>query len=197
MLQLIIHTDDRYSAAEIAQMAIEGGCRWIQLNFPSLTDDDIKAFASDIIELCRESAAFLTVQARPQLARELGLHGVHLDSADRASVAAVREDLGPEAVIGVTLTDDATADTLKGLDIDYVSIPYGLGLSDAARIADTVRHDMPELPIVLFGDIQCADIEQCVNVGAAGIAVDSDIITHAADPVAKVGQLLDTLSHSK
>ena len=121
MLQFIAQTNDHYSVAETVQMAIEGGCRWIQLHLPELSDEDIKAMSGDIIDLCRESAAFLTIEDRPELAKELGLHGVHLTSASNRSATKLREELGPEAVIGVEVASAAAIMALRNADIDYVT----------------------------------------------------------------------------
>ena len=41
MLQYILSHSERFSAAELAQMAIEGGCDWICVRMPELTDDEL------------------------------------------------------------------------------------------------------------------------------------------------------------
>jgi len=46
MLQYILTQSERYSAAELAQMAIEGGCGWITLHLPDMTDDDYNQTAT-------------------------------------------------------------------------------------------------------------------------------------------------------
>lgn len=193
MLQFIAQTNDRYSVAETVQMAIEGGCRWIQLHLPDLTDEDIKAMSADIIAMCRESAAFLTVEDRPELAKELGLHGVHLTAASGRSAAKVREELGPEAVIGVEVASAAAVMALRNADIDYVTLPSDMPPGEIADIVSTVRDAEIQTPIVATGDITPEDAIVYMAVGVSGIATGKPII-EAKDPVKETEIMLQTLA---
>ncbi len=64
MLQFITKTTQRFSMAEEAQMAIEGGCRWIQLSAASIGDSglSLREVANEIIPLCQENEAFLIIE---------------------------------------------------------------------------------------------------------------------------------------
>ena len=42
-LQFITHYTDRYSYLDAARMAIEGGCRWIQLRMKGATDEETES----------------------------------------------------------------------------------------------------------------------------------------------------------
>ena len=42
MLQFITHPSEKYSIAEEVQMAIEGGCRWIQLRMKDASDEEVR-----------------------------------------------------------------------------------------------------------------------------------------------------------
>jgi len=188
MLQFIAQINDRYSISELVKMAIEGGCRWIQLHLPGLTDDDIKAMSADIIDLCRESAVFLMLEDRPDLAKELGLHGVHLRSLADASPAQIREQLGPEAVIGIH-ADSATAILdLRGVDIDYVAIPADMHMEQIAAIISEVRGEGFEIPIVAAGEISPDQVSDYLSSGVSGIA--TSLPSCAADPVSAVSDTI-------
>ncbi|MDE6238669.1 MAG: thiamine phosphate synthase [Muribaculaceae bacterium] len=193
MLQFIAQTNDRYSVAETVQMAIEGGCRWIQLHLPELTDEDIKAMSADIIALCRESAAFLTIEDRPELAKELGLHGVHLTSSVQRSAAKVREELGPEAVIGVEVASAAAVMSLQSADIDYVTLPADMKIGEIADLVSVVRGADITTPIVATGDISPEDALVYMAAGVSGIATGKPIID-SKDPVKEVELMLRNLS---
>ena len=193
MLQFIAQTNDRYSVAETVQMAIEGGCHWIQLHLPELTDEDIKAMSADIIALCRESAAFLTIEDRPELAKELGLHGVHLTSSVQRSAAKVREELGPEAVIGVEVASAAAVMSLQSADIDYVTLPADMKVGEIADLVSVVRGADITTPIVATGDISPEDALVYMAAGVSGIATGKPIID-SKDPVKEVELLLRNLS---
>ena len=41
-LQFITHFTDQYSYYDSARMALEGGCRWIQLRMKDATPDEIR-----------------------------------------------------------------------------------------------------------------------------------------------------------
>ena len=193
MLQFIAQTNDRYSVAETVQMAIEGGCRWIQLHLPELTDEDIKAMSADIIALCRESAAFLTIEDRPELAKELGLHGVHLTSSVQRSAAKVREELGPEAVIGVEVASAAAVMSLQSADIDYVTLPADMKVGEIADLVSVVRGADITTPIVATGDISPEDALVYMAAGVSGMATGKPIID-SKDPVKEVELMLRNLS---
>ncbi len=64
MLQFITHTSDKYSIAEEAQMAIEGGCRWIQLRMKDASDEEVRNVALEIIPMCQETDTFLIIDDR-------------------------------------------------------------------------------------------------------------------------------------
>lgn len=193
MLQFIAQTNDRYSVAETVQMAIEGGCRWIQLHLPDLSDEDIKAMAPDIIDLCKESAAFLTIEDRPELAKELGLHGIHVKTITDRSAAAIREELGPEAVIGVDVASAAAVMALRSADIDYVTLPADMRPGEIAEIVTTVRDAGIETPIVATGDITPEDALVYMAAGVSGVATGLPLIK-AEDPVKEVEMMLSILS---
>ena len=121
MLQFITHPSEKYSIAEEAQMAIEGGCRWIQLRMKDASDEGVRNVALEIIPMCQETDTFLIIDDRVELVNELKVSGVHLGKEDMDPLQA-RELLGPNAIIGVTAN---TADDIlrfKGKDIDYVGV---------------------------------------------------------------------------
>lgn len=193
MLQFIAQTNDRYSVAETVQMAIEGGCRWIQLHLPELSDDDVKAMAPDIITMCRDAAAFLMIEDRPELAKELGLHGVHVVSITDRSAAKIREELGPEAVIGVDVASAAAVMALRNADIDYVTLPADMPVGEITELVSTVRDAGIETPIVATGDITPEDALVYMAAGVSGIATGKPLI-EAKDPVAEVRLMLQYLN---
>ncbi len=121
MLQYITNDTDLYNIAEEVQMAIDGGCRWVQLRMKNATDDEVREVAAEIIPMCQENDVFLIIDDRVELVNELRVSGVHLGKEDMDPLEA-RELLGPHAIIGITAN---TADDIiryKGKDIDYVGL---------------------------------------------------------------------------
>ena len=56
-VQFITHRTARYGYVEGAQMALEGGCRWIQLRMKEATDEEVKSAAEVLLPRCRACGA--------------------------------------------------------------------------------------------------------------------------------------------
>ena len=193
MLQFITNPSDKYSLAEEVQMAIEGGCRWIQLRMKDASDEEVREAAMEIIPMCRETDTFLIIDDRVDLVNELKVSGVHLGKEDMDPLEA-REILGPHAIIGVTANTAADIIRFKGKDVDYVGLgPFRhtttkkrlapvLGLEGYSSIVKEVREAGVELPIVVIGGITANDVDAIMTTGVNGIAVSGAII-NASDPV--------------
>ena len=202
----ITHPCDRYSIAEEVQMALEGGCKWIQLRLKDASDEEFRQTALELIPMCKEQEAFLVFDDRVELAIVMGVHGVHLGKDDMNPREA-REIMGAEAVIGVTAN---TADGIlpyKNVDVDYVGLgPFRhtttkaklapvLGLEGYREIVKSVREAGVRLPIVAIGGITLEDIPALMETGINGVAVSGAII-NAPDPVEYTRQLIDALNAS-
>ena len=182
MLQFITNKSDRYSIAEEVQMAIEGGCRWIQLRMKDATDEEVREVAMELIPMCRETDTFLIIDDRVSVVNDLKVSGVHLGKEDMDPIEA-RELLGPHAIIGVTANTAADILKYKGKDVDYVGLgPFRftttkknlapeLGLEGYRTIVKEVRDSGMEIPIVAIGGITADDIEPLMSTGVNGIAV--------------------------
>ena len=63
MLQFIAQESDKYSIAEEVQMALEGGCRWIQLRMNDASPEIVRETALELIPMCKETEAFLIIES--------------------------------------------------------------------------------------------------------------------------------------
>jgi len=202
----ITHPSERYSIAEEVQMALEGGCKWIQLRLKDASDEEFRQTALEIIPLCKEHEAFLVFDDRVELAMEMGVHGVHLGKNDMDPLQA-RDTMGAEAIIGITANTAEDILKYKGRDVDYVGLgPYRftttksrlspvLGIEGYADIVNTVRAADILMPIVAIGGITIDDIPALMATGINGVAVSGSII-NADDPVDYTRRLLVTLKES-
>lgn len=203
MLQFITNKSDKYSIAEEVQMALEGGCRWIQLRMKGASDEEVMETAAQLIEMCRENNAFLIVDDRVNVVNELKVSGVHLGKEDMDPMEA-RELLGPDAIIGVTANSAADIIKYKGKDIDYIGLgPFRhtttkeklapiLGLEGYREIVKDVREAGIEFPIVAIGGITLEDVEPLMKTGVNGIAVSGAII-NAEDPMLYTSRIMEKL----
>lgn len=196
MLQFIASVNDKYSVAELAQMAIEGGCHWVELDLPGASDDFVRSTTLELKDLCLETGTFLTIVDRPEVARETGLHGVQLRGARAAEAAAVREQLGAEAIIGIEVTRAEDILKVQNLDIDYATLPAGLPVAQVEAIVKTVREAEVNLPIVARGEFTPDEAIEMMVAGASGVAVGSSI-ADAPDPVEAVTLLIEALQAAK
>lgn len=198
MLQYILTESDRYTIGELAQMAIEGGCMWISLHLPRLSDAEVRAqVAPDVVDMCREASVFLTVDDRPELARELGLHGVrisaeYLAANAGASAMSLRDGLGPEAVIGIETADASAIPALMAADIDFVTLPASFDADRRCAFTSAARESGAVIPIVAQGDFTPAEAREAIDGGCNGVAVGRSI-TDAPDPVVAMQTMLEGL----
>jgi len=198
MLQYILTESERYSVAESAQMAIEGGCMWISLHLPQLSDEDVRQLvAPDVVDMCREASVFLTVDDRPELARDLGLHGVrispdYLHSHPGATAMTLRDELGPEAVIGIECADPSAVPDLVAADIDFVSLPRAFGSEHRRAFTEALRQAGVRMPVVAQGDFTAAEAREAIADGCNGVAVGL-CIGDAPDPVVAMRTMLESL----
>lgn len=198
MLQYILTESNRFSTGELAQMAIEGGCLWISLHLPGLSDEEIRALvAPDVVDMCREASVFLTVDDRPALARELGLHGVRISAEYLAanpgmSAMSLRDDLGPEAVIGIETADPSAVPALTAADIDFVTLPAGFGADARRAFTAALRQSGAQMPVVAQGRFTADEAREAMADGCNGVAVGHSI-TDAPDPVVAMQTMLDSL----
>lgn len=205
MLMFITHPSDRYSIAEEVQMALEGGCKWIQLRMKDASDEEFRQTALEIIPMCQENEAFLVFDDRVELAMEMGVHGVHLGKNDMNPLQA-RETMGAEAIIGVTANTADDIIRFRGWDVDYVGLgPFRytttksnlspvLGIDGYREIVKAVRDSGMTLPIVAIGGITIDDIPAIMATGVNGVAVSGAII-NADDPVEYTRNLLEKLNN--
>ncbi|GAY27827.1 MULTISPECIES: thiamine phosphate synthase [unclassified Prevotella] len=199
-LQFITHSNDRYTYADGARMALEGGCKWIQLRMKDATDDEVRQVAGIVQPLCREHEAVFLLDDRVGLAKELKADGVHLGRNDMP-VDEARRILGEEFIIGGTANTFEDIERLWRLGADYIGCgPFRftstkknlspvLGLDGYRSIIGSMRAAGIELPVVAIGGITVDDIPAVMATGVDGIAL-SGAILNAGDPVRETARIM-------
>jgi len=181
---------------ELAQMAIEGGCTWIQVRLPENSGADVsRETLTDLVTVCREASAFLIFEDKAELAREMGVHGVHISHGGLAKAVETRELLGPEAVVGVELATATDIDAAQRADIDYVSLPASMPMDRAAQLIAYVRTSAITIPIVATGCNTPSEVPIFMAAGFNGLAIGTAIY-EAADPVARTKEFIKALTNS-
>lgn len=83
MLQFITHTNNKYSdVVEGARLALEGGCRWIQLRMKGASPDLVVDKGIALRKLCDLYGAKLIIDDHVELVDTIGADGVHLGKND-------------------------------------------------------------------------------------------------------------------
>ena len=205
MLQFISHYTDRYTYLDSIRLALEGGCRWIQLRMKDATDDEVRPIALVAQRLCREAGATFIIDDRVGLVRELHADGVHLGQNDMP-IREARRLLGDGFIIGGTANTFEQVRTHYESSADYIGCgPFRftttkqklapvLGLDGYRTIISEMEAAHIHIPIVAIGGITEEDISDILQTGVSGIALSGTVL-RADDPVQKMKQLINTVNH--
>lgn len=205
MLQYISHFTPQISYAEGIRMALEGGCRWIQLRMKDASAEEIIACAKEVIPLCRRHGAKFLLDDHVELVRQLGADGVHLGKNDMP-VDEARKILGPDIIIGGTANTIEDIIRLHKQGADYIGCgPFRftttkknlspiLGLDGYKSIVLKMKELGIDLPIVAIGGITVEDIPAVMETGVSGIAL-SGAILGAPDPVEMTARIIETIDN--
>ena len=199
-VQFITHRNERFGYVDGARMALEGGCKWIQLRMKGATDDEVRAAAAAIQPLCKQHEAVFVIDDRVALAKELKADGVHLGKNDMP-VGEARHVLGEDFIIGGTANTFEDIERLHREGADYIGCgPFRitttkqnlapvLGLDGYFTLVNRMRAAGILLPVVAIGGIRFDDIPGIMRTGVHGIAV-SGAVLGAPDPVAEMRRMV-------
>ncbi|TWT06186.1 thiamine phosphate synthase [Planomicrobium sp. CPCC 101079] len=180
----------------VLEEALSAGISFFQLREKgagALSGHALKKFAQDCQRLCKVYGVPFIINDNVALAREIDADGIHIGQEDE-DAAAVRKQIGPGKILGVSVhsVEEAGAAIVAGAD--YV----GMGpvfptssKSDAKSPAGaagilSVKSIYPQLPIVGIGGITPENAGHVWSAGAEGVAVIS-AIAQAEDVALQVG----------
>ena len=205
MLQFISHCTERYTYLDSIRLALEGGCRWIQLRMKDATDEEVRPIALVAQRLCHEAGATFIIDDRVGLVRELHADGVHLGQNDMP-IREARRLLGDGFIIGGTANTFDQVRAHYESSADYIGCgPFRftttkqklapvLGLDGYRTIISEMEATHIHIPIVAIGGITEEDIPDILQTGVTGIALSGTVL-RADDPVQKMKQLINTVNH--
>lgn len=212
MLQFITHYTDTIDYLDSVRIALEGGCRWVQLRMKNATVDKIRPVALEAQRLCREAGATFIIDDHVALVKEIGADGVHLGKNDMP-IDEARRILGPTYIIGGTANtfEDVLMHYHNGADYigcgpfrftttkEKLSPVLGLegyrDIVDRMREADLRNAKGEPLPIVAIGGITADDIPSIMQTGVTGIALSGTVL-RAVDPVVEMKRLIEITESS-
>lgn len=186
------------------QKALNGGCKWIQLRWKNVSENEFMPVARKVKELCEENGATFIINDYVNWAKEVDADGIHLGLED-SRISEARSKLGTDKIIG------GTANTLEdvlqriGEQCDYIGLgPFRftttkeqlspvLGLEGYKTIFETLNSEGKTATIYAIGGIELEDIEPILNTGIYGIAVSGLITKNENQLIEDINRKLTTI----
>ena len=202
-LQFITHYTERYTYLDSVRIALEGGCRWIQLRMKEASPEEILPIALEALALCRKYNATFIIDDHVEIAKQIKADGVHLGKLDMP-ITEARKTLGKDFIIGGTANTFEDIQMLYKDGADYIGCgPFRytitkknlspvLGLEGYRHIISQMNKTNIHLPIVAIGGITQKDIPSLMETGITGIALSGSIL-RAEHPIDEMKETIKTI----
>jgi len=191
----------RYSHAELAALAIDGGADTIQLREKRQEIRHILRQADEVAEVCARRATTFLVNDRIDVALASNADGVHLGQTD-FPLHRARGLAGDDAIIGVTATtlEEALDAASEGADyIGFGPVFHTQSKKNPASVKGLellgVVCQQVDIPVIAIAGISVHRIEPVFEAGAFGVAVMSAVTlaTDPADATARLRAVIDEI----
>lgn len=179
-LSLYVVTDRRWLngrlLSDCVEEAVRGGATFVQLREKEMGRNEFLREAVELREICHKMCVPFVVNDDVEIAVLSGADGVHVGQSDMEA-SAVRDKIGPGAILGVSATTVSEALRAERCGADYIGVGaiFKTGTkSDAADVSpSTLREicDSVKIPVVAIGGITAENVSQLAGTGIAGIAV--------------------------
>jgi thiamine-phosphate pyrophosphorylase len=183
----------RHGVVATALAAVRGGATLVQLRDPAASGRALYESARALVQALAPAGIPLIVNDRPDVALAAGAAGVHVGQSD-LPVPVVRQLIGPDMILGLSITDAQLADVPWEL-VDHIGAGPVFATSTKADAAPAMGIaglkaicDAAPCPVVAIGGIGMTQVAACITAGAAGVAVVSAIAS-APDPEEAARQL--------
>lgn len=200
MIQFISHFNDKYSYLDSIRLALDGGCKWVQLRMKDASEEEFLRNAHQARKLCDQYQATFIIDDHVELVRECGADGVHLGKNDMP-IAEARRLLGYDFIIGGTANtfDDvlshyrSSANYIGCGPFRFTTTKKGLspilGLKGYQDIVAKMKSQSIDIPIVAIGGITIDDIPSIMQTGVNGIALSGTVL-NAPAPVQEMKRIM-------
>ena len=207
-LQFITHYNHAYSYVDSARIALEGGCRWIQLRMKDTEESLLEETAVIVQKMCKDYGATFIIDDHVYLTRKLKADGVHLGKNDMP-VAEARKILGDSYIIGSTVNsfqdilsviETSTPDYFGCGPFRFTSTKKNLspilGLEGYSDIISQMKDNGIDIPLVAIGGISKEDIPELLQSGIKGIALSGSILK-AEHPQDEMKEIVNIISMNR
>ena len=165
---------------EASEAALMGGVRALQLREKNLTDCELIELGNQLRILTSNYNAKLIMNSRADIAKIIDADGVHL--TENSAHANEIKSTFPDLIVGVSTHSLEAAQIAEAQGADYITFspiyatpskanygpPQGLGL--LRQVSQEVN-----LPVLALGGITLHRVSECLEQGAFGVALISDI----------------------
>ena len=204
-LQFITHYNNVYSYVDSARIALEGGCRWIQVRMKDTEESLLEETAVIVQKMCKDYGATFIIDDHVYLTQKLKADGVHLGKNDMP-VAEARKILGDSYIIGSTVNsfqdilsviETSTPDYFGCGPFRFTSTKKNLspilGLEGYSDIISRMKDNGIDFPLVAIGGISKEDIPELMQSGIKGIALSGSILK-AEHPQNEMKEIVNIIS---
>ena len=209
MIQFITHANDRYNYLDGVRIALEGGCRWIQLRMKDASEEEVLKTAESTRKLCRQYDAVFLLDDYVELVERSGADGVHLGKDDMP-IDEARRLLGKDKIIGGTANTFEDVKRIYSAGADYIGCgPFRftttkeklspiLGLDAYSRIIKQMNAYGINIPVIAIGGILLQDVSDIMQTGVSGVAISGAILNANNDdnPVTTMKRFINELKSS-
>lgn len=157
---------------------LKGGATFIQLREKELDETHFMEEAREIKELCAKYGVPFVINDNVDIALSMGADGVHVGQSDMEA-GSVREQLGPDKILGVSAQTVEQALLAEEKGADYLGVGAVFHTGSKADADDVSLHTLKaicqavSIPVIAIGGIGCGNIMELKNTGICGVAVIS------------------------
>lgn len=165
---------------DVVKESLDGGVTFLQLREKDLEEESFLQEAVKLQALCRDYHVPFIVNDNVEIAKKMNADGVHVGQSDMEA-GLVREELGPDKILGVSAetVEQAVLAEQRGADYLGVGAVFPTGSKDDAEAVspDTLKAicQAVQIPVVAIGGITEENVELLQGTGICGVAVISAI----------------------
>lgn len=205
--ELYLLTPPSFSPLQFKPLLIEaleaGPIAAVQLRLTDVSDKEIRQAIDVLQPIVQDRDIAFILNDRPDLAKEYGCDGVHIEREDLATELA-RSQLGDDLQLGVSCYDSRDMAMKAGeKSADYISFgAFFPTISKETNIRAPIEllswwAEMMELPVVAIGGITPENCKPLVKAGADFLAVIGTVWRHPEGPAQGVKSMLKAIEEAQ
>ncbi len=164
------------------EKALKGGANIVQLREKNTEHEEVIYLGKELLNLANRYGIPLIINDSPEVAREVGAHGVHLGEHD-CSINKARSILGKDLIIGVSCYGNIERGihaVSQGASYLAFGTPYDTPTKPGRiptpfSVLKEAKSIIKNVPIFAIGGITFDNARDVLNTGVDGIAVITSI----------------------